>query len=74
MRENPPHPSRWAGQFLKQTTSFGVQFSIRHSFSKVSRVIFFPFFKLSKVLLSIPFCKRAYWETPFDFIVSHNGL
>ena len=46
---------------------------MRHSFSKVSSVIFLFFFRESKVLLSIPDFKSWYWVTLRSFIVFHSG-
>ncbi len=45
---------------MNSIISLGVHSIIVHSFSKVRRVMFFPFFKLSRVLLSIPDFKRLY--------------
>lgn len=56
------------------TISLGEQSNIMHNFSTVKRVMFLPFFKLSKVLLSIPpEWSNAYCDTFFSFIVFHKG-
>ena len=60
--------------YLNSTISFGVQPIILHSFSTVKRVMFLFFFKLSKVLLSIPDFSRKYCVTPFCSIVRQSGL
>ena len=57
-----------------RTTSLGVQSKMVHIFSKVSSVILLPFFKVSKVLLSIPAFKRLYWEISLRRMVSHKGV
>jgi hypothetical protein len=44
--------------YLNSTISFGIQPIMSHNFSTVRRVIFLPFFKLSRVLLSTPDFKR----------------
>ena len=45
---------------INSTTSFGVHSRILQSRSKVTRVIFLLFLRLSSVLLSIPALSRAY--------------
>lgn len=56
------------------TTSFGVHSRIRQIFSRVKRVILFPFRRVSSVRLSIPCFISRYCVNPRDFIVSHSGL
>ena len=45
-----------------------------HIFCRVSMVMFLPFFKESRVLLSMPPCKSWYCDTFCFSIVAHNGL
>lgn len=54
-------------------TSFGVHAKMVQSFSKVNRVIFLFFLRLSSVLLSMPDLRSLYWEIPFFSIVFQSG-
>ena len=59
--------------YLNSTISFGVNPMILHSFSTVISVTFLFFFKLSKVLLSIPDFNRKYCVIPLASMVFHSG-
>ena len=61
------------GCFLNVIRSFGVQSRILQSISIVCVVMPFSFLIESSVFGSNPFFKSAYCDTPFRFIVSHNG-
>lgn len=59
---------------INSIISLGLQSKILQSSSRVKRVIFLFFLRLSSVLLSIPDFRSRYCEISLSFIVCHKGL